>query len=1216
MNRRLYIYIFIFMLGFLFCATGSKGQDKYIQNKVDTAAIQKRINNEYALRDSIINAAKQKRINDSIARVVQKQKIQEYRDSLANARNAKRAADSLARVQAKLKLENDKRIKDSSDAALKKRTQDSVAIQLAKQDSIRKDQKRITDSIAFERKRISDSTSFARKVYDDSVKLVRENEQRKKAELVKYQNSKHYKDSVEARKLVVKDSIKNARDAQLNLVKAERQRVNDSLRNARQLYNDSLTAVRTKYNDSVAVAQKNLIDKNKSDRQRINDSLLTARTQRMDSLNAARKKTQKETAATSEKVKKEKQLSLAIKIHEKKKEEWSNEKLLKRKWNLPRRIYQNTVTRYNYYYNAKRKYDEAIRNITKTHKEDFDKAISIDPYDIQKQGGSISSFMDTVIKKASFSTQIHDPRSKWFDNLFFLMGKASFAKNDFDGAITTFQFIANEYKEAPKKTDKKYAVKDEVSIATLENRKGLKRLRHHPIRNDALVWLAKSYIQAEQYSDAQSLLGTLAKDKNFPDRKKAELFLTKASLDMQQGNKEEVIESLTQALKQDLPLKQKSRIEFLLGQLYAENNDYVKSSEHYKKSINKKSSPEMDFFTKLSIAENAAKGGGDKAYAIAQLEKIINDPKYSKNKSQALNTLAAIEEEKNTTRAIELLRKSIDNIENKDVKQKAIAFAQLGEIYYSSSNYELAKVSYDSASFYGTTPPIDNINEVNIRKTVLADIVTYLRTIRSQDSMLNLAKKSDKEQKSAAKKELDKIKKDQLATQTGSNNTQVVALQPNNATKSNWYFYNTALIQKGSTEFKQKWGNRKLEDNWRRIAATNASFVSGDNQEIEEEGSEAQIDKMNVGGNTIASLLSKLPKTPAEIDIANNKIIEAYYNLGLTYFSQLQDYPHSIDMFDTLLYRYPTTTYKKQCYYGLFINHDKLGNTIQAAKYKKLLNDEYPNTDFANLATNANYSKEQQKMANSVFEHYDMTYAVYKEGKYQEAIDRSVFAHSNYKSNPLLAKYDIVEAIAYAGINQDEKCKTLLQNVIQNYPNSAEQMHAQDILSYLSKKVSKDTSSSNSIDFLSTNTGNNKYQDSLEASTIFKELRDVDGKGVYNLDLESEHKVMIFVKNVDGRTMGLKSALSDYNLLKHNLKEYTTGLNLLTTQQAVITIDKFSNAIFAKKYAQEMGNEKLLFTQLKKNEYEIAIISISNYTELIKSRDVLGYIRFFKKNYK
>lgn len=1219
MNKRPYIYIFIFVLGFLFCTSVTKGQTKYAPNNVDTAAIQKRINNEYARRDSIIAAAKQKRIDDSIARVIQKQKIQEYRDSLVNARNAKRAADSIARVQAKLKLENDKRIKDSTDAALKKRTQDSLAIQLAKQDSIRNEQKRISDSIAFERKRVADSTMLARKVYDDSIKLVRQNEQRKKAELVKYQNSKQYKDSVEARKAFVKDSIKNARDAQLNVVKTERQRVNDSLKNARQLYNDSLTAVRTKYNDSVSTAQKNLIEKNKSERQRLNDSLLAVRTQRKDSLDAVRKKNQKETATTKEKTNAEKQKSLAIKVHEKKKEEWSNDKLLKRKWNMPRRIYQNTVTRYNYYYNAKRKYDEAIKTITKNHKEDFDKVINIDPYDIQKQGGSIASFMDTVIKKASFSTQIHDPRSKWFDNLFFLMGKASFAKNDFDGAITTFQFIANEYIDAPKKTDKKFSEKDEVSIATLENRKGIKRFRHHPIRNDALIWLAKSYIQAEQYSEAQSLLGTLAKDKNFPDRKKSELFLTKASLEMQQGNKSDVIESLTQALKQELPSKQKTRIEFLLGQLYAENGEYAKSSEHFKKSISKKASPEMDFFTKLSIAENAAKGGGDKAYAVAQLEKIISDPKYAKNKSQALNTLAAIEEEQNTTRSIELLRKSIDNPENKDTKQKALAFAQLGNIYYKSSNYEGAKVSYDSASFYGTTPPLENINEINIRKTVLGEIVSYIRIIRMQDSMLVLAKKSEKEQKAAAKRELDKIKKEQATSQAANNNTQVVALQPNNATKSNWYFYNSTLIQKGSTEFKQKWGNRKLEDNWRRVAATNSSFVSGDKQEGDEEGSEEQTDKMNVGGNTVASLISKLPKTPAEIDIATNKIMDAYYNLGLTYFSQLQDYKHSIDMFDTLLYRFPNTSYKKQCYYGLYINHDKLGNTVQATKYKKLLNDEYTNTEFAKLASDPNYKKEQEKVANSIFEHYDITYSTYKEGKFQEAIDRTAYAHSTYQSNPILAKYDIVEAISYAGISQNEKCKTLLQQVIQNYPNTAEQMHAQNILSYMSQMVAGDTanaSNNNLNDLLSVNEGNNKYQDSLEASNIFKELRAVDGKGLYILDLESDHKVMVFVKNVDGRTMGLKSALSDYNLLKHNVKEYTTGMNLLTSQQALITIEKFSNAIFAKKYAQDMSNEKLLFSQLKKNEYDVAIISFVNYIELIKTRDILGYIRFYKKNYK
>lgn len=80
--------------------------------------------------------------------------------------------------------------------------------------------------------------------------------------------------------------------------------------------------------------------------------------------------------------------------------------------------------------------------------------------------------MDSVIKKCSFSTQIHDPRSKWFDNLYFLMGKGSYTKSDYESAITTFQFVANEYKDAPKKSVIKNAPLDStLSIASVEKEK-------------------------------------------------------------------------------------------------------------------------------------------------------------------------------------------------------------------------------------------------------------------------------------------------------------------------------------------------------------------------------------------------------------------------------------------------------------------------------------------------------------------------------------------------------------------------------------------------------------------------------------------------------------------------------------------------------------------------------------------------------------------------
>lgn len=1216
MKIRPYLYIPFIVIYIFLLPLWSSGQANTMPKGVDTAAIQKRIDSEIARRDSLVAAIKQKRIDDSVARELQKKQIQEYRDSIVQARIVKRKADSIAREEAKLKLIEDRRIKDSTDIAIKQRNKDSLDAVYARQDSLRQEEKRIQDSIAFERKRIQDSISLARKQYNDSLNTVRTQERIERELLNKYRNSKQYKDSIESRRQYVKDSIKNARQTEQDIVKTERERINDSIKNARQHYNDSISTARQQYNDSVKTVQQSQLAALKEARDKMKDSLVAARQKRNDSLDIARKKNAKDLEVKNEKTAAEKQKALTLKVHQAKQKEWSNEKFLKKKWNMPRKIYQNTVTRYNYYYNAKRKYDEAVKIMTKGHKEDFSKSISLDQYDIKKQGASVASYMDTVIKKSSFSTQIHDPRSKWFDNLFFLMGRASYVKNDFEGAITTFQFIANEYKNSTNKKDKKFEKKDPNSIATVENRKGIHKFRHHPIRNEALVWLAKSYIMAEQYGEAQSLLTTLSKDKNFPERYKASLFLTKANLDLTQGNKEDAIESLTQAAKQHLPENNRIRTEFLLAQLLAENKDYAKSTEHFKKSISKKSDLEMDFFTKLYIAENAAKGGGDIAYAINQLEKIVVDPKYAKYKSQAMNTLAAILAQSNTEKAITLYKKSIENTENKDLTQKAVAFANLGDLYYNQTHFELAKMAYDSASFFGTTPPIDNINEVNLRKVVLTDVVMHINTIRTQDSMQMLSKKSDKEQKAAARRELDKLKKNVDNQQVNNNNVNVVALQPNTPNKSNWYFYNNSMIEKGTNDFKAKWGTRKLEDNWRRLSATNASFVISESEDEDEEGN-ATKDKLSIEGNTISSLLAKLPKTPADIDASNEKIMDAYYNLGIIYFSKLLDYPHSIQMFDTLLYRFPNTSYKKQSYYGLYITYEKVNNIPKSSYYKKLLNDEFANTTFASLANNPDYYADKKKEENSVMEDYDVTYNLYLDGKYNEAIEKASSAHVKYKAHPLLAKYELVDAVSHIGLKEIDKSKTILQRIIQTYPNSSEQMHAQELLNLLAKNNSNgDSTGVNLGDLQMMNNGNNKYQDSLEASETFKELRNADGKGLYNYEPEVEHKVIIFVKNVDGRTLGLKSAMSDYNLLKHNVKEYKTGMNMLTTQQAIINIEKFSNSIFAKNYARDVANEKLLFSQFKSNEYDIAIISTSNLIELIKSRDILGYIRFYKKNYK
>jgi hypothetical protein len=201
--------------------------------------------------------------------------------------------------------------------------------------------------------------------------------------------------------------------------------------------------------------------------------------------------------------------------------------------------------------------------------------------------------------------------------------------------------------------------------------------------------------------------------------------------------------------------------------------------------------------------------------------------------------------------------------------------------------------------------------------------------------------------------------------------------------------------------------------------------------------------------------------------------------------------------------------------------------------------------------------------------------------------------------------------------------RNVLDMLIKNYPGTPEQEWAQALYNRLDglksdtllQALGNTPDSSAGVVPFSVNQGNSAEQDSLVASAIFKELRDAEGKGIYIADPDAEHKLLIFVKMVDGRTMGLKSAMSDYNLMKHNTKDYTTNMNMFTAKQAVLSVDRFSNAVFVRQYKQELEKEKVIFSQFKANEFQILTISKANFAELIKTRDILGYIKFYKKNY-
>ena len=145
----------------------------------------------------------------------------------------------------------------------------------------------------------------------------------------------------------------------------------------------------------------------------------------------------------------------ALKVDLKKPEKFENKKLgyektEEKKFKVPRRFIQNTTTHYNYYFNANNKLNEAIARVKASHKDDYTKLLPFYNYSLTATAGERSE-LDSVIYKATIAILIHDLRNNWVDNMYMLMGKAYYYRNELDTAHFTFQYI--NYAFSPKDAD-------------------------------------------------------------------------------------------------------------------------------------------------------------------------------------------------------------------------------------------------------------------------------------------------------------------------------------------------------------------------------------------------------------------------------------------------------------------------------------------------------------------------------------------------------------------------------------------------------------------------------------------------------------------------------------------------------------------------------------------------------------------------------------------
>lgn len=211
-----------------------------------------------------------------------------------------------------------------------------------------------------------------------------------------------------------------------------------------------------------------------------------------------------------------------------------SEKTGNKKFTLPRRLMQNTVTHYNYYFNANNKLNEIIARAKAAHKDDFTKLLPFYNYS-PKATSAYKNDLDSVIYKSTAGILIHDLRNDWVDNLYLLIGRAYFLKNDLDSAYLTFQYV--NYAFSPKEKDgydkvigtNENGKNNAFSISTNEKSNLVKEaFTRPPSRNESLIWQVKTYLERDDLAEAAGLMETLKNDPLFPERLQADLEEAKA----------------------------------------------------------------------------------------------------------------------------------------------------------------------------------------------------------------------------------------------------------------------------------------------------------------------------------------------------------------------------------------------------------------------------------------------------------------------------------------------------------------------------------------------------------------------------------------------------------------------------------------------------------------------------------------------------------------
>lgn len=823
------------------------------------------------------------------------------------------------------------------------------------------------------------------------------------------------------------------------------------------------------------------------------------------------------------------------------------------------KTYHNTTARYNAYYYANERIKEIKGLVEAAEEHNYNDILNVFPKFDTAMSSTYKTQTEDCIKKASIAIQIHK-NSKWVDDSYILIGLARYYDSDFVNAIETFKYVNTKSED------------DDA-------------------RHQALAHLLRVFADYGEYNNAIAVSDYLKKETINTQNQKL-LYLNKAHLYQLQEDYDNVVQNLVLAAPLMSHSEGQARIYFIIGQIYQMLGFDSEAYNNYQLCLNNNPVYELYFYARLNMAQVAELSKESDIRNIRKhFKKLLTDKKNLEFKDKIYYEMAEFEaRQNNIDEAIENYSLSAyTSVNNK--RQKGMSYLKLGMIYYDTINdYSIAKAYYDSA-IQALPKDFDNYEAINERKNVLDNFVKQLKTIELQDSLLSLAamdsvtvmiKLDQMIADQEAKKKLAEAKAKRRVQNT---KTYISPFDTGNNNKggASWYFDNPSAVSLGRSEFKRKWGNRTLEDNWRRskrttdLSSINTSTnTSSDKVETESNGSDSKKTQA-VGGTNSSELFSQIPFSEIEKKKALGQIEEAYYALGNIYHFDLLEDPNAVNSFETLLSRFSDSEHEPEVLYLLYIiTNDRSEN------YKNTLLSKYPNSTYAKLAINPKYTEESGENTTKMKAAYKIAYDLYKKKQYEESRILLREEISKYPETSFTANMKLLDILLTGQLENDDKYKYELDTFIKQYPDSEVTPYALTL---------------------------------QEAVVTFNERVEQSKTIQYIADFSQVHYFVMVYESKQNITDKVATKLKDFNSTYYESLALNTGTLTLNDEYAIALVTEFNGIETSLNYLTKYDEGKQAFEILSNSKIDTFVITKDNFGILYKSGGVKEYLKFFKQHY-